>query len=88
MDVSVRNSVDILPFSLVLVRRVYYLSWILGFVISGSFWMSFNTIWPPPGVGEIDEKDYFGTFGEKDSHDESTVIQTRSMGSDEKLAEA
>lgn len=22
-----------------------------------------NTIWPPPGVGEIDDKDVFGTFG-------------------------
>ena len=26
--------------------------------------MALNTIWPPPNVGLVDEKDIFGTFGE------------------------
>lgn len=25
--------------------------------------MVLNTVWPPPAVGEVDEKDVFGTFG-------------------------
>ncbi len=25
--------------------------------------MTLNTIWRPPGVAEVDEKDVFGTFG-------------------------
>ncbi|EPQ55582.1 hypothetical protein GLOTRDRAFT_138462 [Gloeophyllum trabeum ATCC 11539] len=43
--------------------HVYYMSWLLSFFISGSAWMVLNTVWPPPGVGEVDEKDVFGTFG-------------------------
>ena len=39
------------------------MSWLLGFFISSSLWILVNTIWPPPGVGEIDDKDVFGTFG-------------------------
>ncbi|KAK7473185.1 hypothetical protein VKT23_001284 [Stygiomarasmius scandens] len=47
--------------------HVYYMSWLLGFFISASIWMLFNTVWPPPGVGEIDDKDVFGTFGPAES---------------------
>jgi NCS1 family nucleobase:cation symporter-1 len=43
--------------------HVYYLSWPLGFTISATVWMVLNKIWPPPGVGAVDEKDVFGTFG-------------------------
>ncbi|KAF7439810.1 hypothetical protein PC9H_000146 [Pleurotus ostreatus] len=43
--------------------HVYYMSWLLGFFISSSLWILVNNIWPPPGVGEIDDKDVFGTFG-------------------------
>lgn len=39
------------------------MSWLLGFFISSSLWILVNSIWPPPGVGEIDDKDVFGTFG-------------------------
>jgi hypothetical protein len=38
------------------------MSWLLGFSISGTIWLVLNTIWPPKGLGEIDEKDIFGTF--------------------------
>lgn len=42
------------------------MSWLLGFFISAAVWMGLNTIWPPPGVGEVDEKDIFGTFGPRE----------------------
>ncbi|KAI0085217.1 permease for cytosine/purines, uracil, thiamine, allantoin-domain-containing protein [Irpex rosettiformis] len=40
--------------------HVYYLSWPLGFSISAFVWMVLNTLWPPPGVGEIDEEVFAG----------------------------
>ncbi|KAH7913086.1 NCS1 nucleoside transporter family [Hygrophoropsis aurantiaca] len=43
--------------------RVSYLSWPLSFCISAFVWMILNTIWPPRGVGEIDDTDISGTFG-------------------------
>ncbi|KAF8063953.1 NCS1 nucleoside transporter family [Lyophyllum atratum] len=43
--------------------HIYYLSWPLAFCISGISWLTLNKLWPPPGVGEVDEKDVFGTFG-------------------------
>ncbi|GJE93540.1 NCS1 nucleoside transporter family [Phanerochaete sordida] len=36
--------------------NVYYLSWPLAFCISASVWMALNTLWPPPGVGEVDDE--------------------------------
>jgi NCS1 family nucleobase:cation symporter-1 len=48
------------------------MSWLLGFAISGSVWILLNAIWPPPGLGEVDEKDVFGTFGEVDTEINST----------------
>ncbi|KAH7929996.1 hypothetical protein BV22DRAFT_1001618 [Leucogyrophana mollusca] len=46
--------------------HVYYLSWPLSFCLGASAWMALNTIWPPRGVGEIDEVDVYGTFGPAD----------------------
>ncbi|KAF8977043.1 permease for cytosine/purines, uracil, thiamine, allantoin-domain-containing protein [Cyathus striatus] len=34
--------------------RVYYMSWLLGFFISGSVWLILNTLWPAPGIGDTD----------------------------------
>ena len=39
------------------------MSWLLGFSISGGVWLTLNAVWPPPGLGETDETDVFGTFG-------------------------
>ena len=36
---------------------MYYLSWPLGFCISASVWIFLNTVWPPPGLGEVDDED-------------------------------
>jgi hypothetical protein len=44
-------------------RHVYYLSWPLGFTISGALWLLLNTLWPPRGLREVDSQDVYGTFG-------------------------
>ena len=43
-------------------RRVYYLSWILGCAISGSVHLLLSKLWPPPGVGEADLVDVYETY--------------------------
>ncbi|KAE9405158.1 hypothetical protein BT96DRAFT_1015817 [Gymnopus androsaceus JB14] len=43
--------------------HVYYMSWLLEFFTSAALWVTWNTLSPPPGLGEIDEKDVYGTFG-------------------------
>ncbi|KAK0236921.1 NCS1 nucleoside transporter family [Armillaria nabsnona] len=47
--------------------HVYYMSWPLGFSISAATWLFLNKLWPPPGIGDVDEKDVFGTFGPAES---------------------
>ena len=39
------------------------MSWLLEFFISGTLWAVWNWLAPPPGAGEVDEQDVFGTFG-------------------------
>nr|XP_018259521.1 uncharacterized protein I303_07589 [Kwoniella dejecticola CBS 10117]OBR81679.1 hypothetical protein I303_07589 [Kwoniella dejecticola CBS 10117] len=51
--------------------HIYYLCWPLGFTISGVVFVVLSKIWPPAGVGEVDEYDYFGTFGEPDGPPEA-----------------
>ncbi|KAL7415618.1 NCS1 nucleoside transporter family [Mrakia frigida] len=41
-----------------------YLAWPLGFAIASTLWVAINRIFPPPGLGEVDETDVFGTFDE------------------------
>jgi len=62
--------------------HVYYMSWLLEFFTSGALWVLWNTLSPPQGLGEVDEKDVFGTFGpaerieggfEEDAKDEYSV---------------
>lgn len=38
-----------------------------GWSIAGSLWYGINTLFPPPGLGEVDDEDIFDTFGEDDS---------------------
>jgi NCS1 family nucleobase:cation symporter-1 len=42
--------------------RLYYLAYPLGFVISFLVHLALNKAFPPKGLGEIDEVDYYGTF--------------------------
>ncbi len=44
--------------------QLYYLCYPFGFLVSGSIHVAISKIWPPPGIGEVDEYDVFGTFGE------------------------
>ncbi|KIK64352.1 hypothetical protein GYMLUDRAFT_220841 [Collybiopsis luxurians FD-317 M1] len=43
--------------------HVYYMSWLLELFSSAALWVIWNTLSPPPGIGEVDERDVFGTFG-------------------------
>nr|XP_019050933.1 hypothetical protein I302_01376 [Kwoniella bestiolae CBS 10118]OCF29863.1 hypothetical protein I302_01376 [Kwoniella bestiolae CBS 10118] len=43
----------------------------VGFAISGIVFLVLSKIWPPAGLGEVDEYDYFGTFGEPDGPGQS-----------------
>ncbi|KAJ9207699.1 hypothetical protein DTO021D3_3164 [Paecilomyces variotii] len=42
--------------------RLYDLAFPLGFVISAVLYVAISKIWPPMGLGEVDESDYYGTF--------------------------
>lgn len=43
-------------------NELFYLAFPLGFAISFTVHYILNRIWPPVGLGMIDEVDYFGTF--------------------------
>lgn len=43
-------------------NELFYLAFPLGFAISFSVHYLLNYIWPPAGLGVMDETDYFGTF--------------------------
>ena len=45
--------------------RVYDLAWPLGFALSASVHVLLSKLFPPVGLGEVDEEDVFGTFTEK-----------------------
>ncbi|KAF5370543.1 hypothetical protein D9757_010126 [Collybiopsis confluens] len=47
--------------------HVYYMSWLLELFSSAAIWVAWNTLSPPPGVGEVDETDVYGTFGSSSS---------------------
>jgi NCS1 family nucleobase:cation symporter-1 len=42
--------------------NLYYLAFPLGFAVSFVVCYGLNRVWPPEGLGEIDEVDEFGTF--------------------------
>ncbi|KAI0822158.1 NCS1 nucleoside transporter family [Trametes gibbosa] len=44
--------------------HVYSLSWPLGFVLSATVHVALSKVFPPVGLGEVDETDVFGTFTE------------------------
>ncbi|CED85462.1 Uridine permease/thiamine transporter/allantoin transport [Phaffia rhodozyma] len=56
--------------------RLSYLAWPLGFAIATFLWLVLNKIDRPPGVGQVDDADVFGTFDEL----------TDSVGSNSELA--
>jgi NCS1 family nucleobase:cation symporter-1 len=42
--------------------KLYYLAFPLGFVVSSSIYVALNFLFPPAGLGVVDEVDEFGTF--------------------------
>ena len=37
-------------------------------MIASSLWVAVNRSFPPPGLGEIDDEDVFGTFEDKSAY--------------------
>ena len=63
-------------------RHVYYLSWPLAFCISATVWVALNTMWPPRGLGEVDEDSEFLDSPEKESTEEKYSSSNASPGDD------
>ncbi|KAI0776926.1 NCS1 nucleoside transporter family [Trametes elegans] len=57
---------------------VYDLAWPLGFVLSATVHIILNTVFPPVGLGEVDDDDVFGTFAEKAELAETTFSKSDS----------
>lgn len=50
------------------------MSWFLGFFISGVAWLALNAIWPPPGLGEVDDDHKFSmTISSEEGRQEGDV---------------
>jgi len=47
--------------------RLYYLCCPFGFLVSGILHVVISRVYPPPDLGEVDEYDVFGTFGEPET---------------------
>ena len=59
------------------------MSWLLEFFISGTLWIVWNWLAPPPGAGEVDKQDVFGTFGPpegEESVDEKDEVKNMEDG--------
>lgn len=46
--------------------NLYYLAFPLGFAVSFTLHIAVNKVFPPPGLGESDEMDVFGTFTQQE----------------------
>jgi len=47
--------------------ELYYMAFLVGFFVSGTLFLILNMIWPPIGLGEQDDVDYYGTFTAKEA---------------------
>ncbi|KAJ4385736.1 hypothetical protein N0V93_010166 [Gnomoniopsis smithogilvyi] len=76
-------------------NELFYLAFPLGFAISFSAHYILNRIWPPDGLGLIDEQDYYGTFDADEAmklgiapHSESEADNViEGLGSDAEVCE-
>ncbi|WOO78678.1 Transporter aclS [Vanrija pseudolonga] len=55
------------------ITKLYYLCYPFVFTTAGVVYFALCTIFPVPGVGEVDEYDVFGTFGDAESAPEGTT---------------
>ena len=63
--------------------NLYFIAFILGFSISFSIHYVLNTVFPPPGLGEVDLYDKYGTF----TPDEATSLGINASPSTETIEE-
>ncbi|KAH8703000.1 NCS1 nucleoside transporter family protein [Phaeosphaeriaceae sp. PMI808] len=49
------------------IANLYFIAFLLGFIISFLVYYTLNAIFPPPGLGEVDLYDQFGTFTPKEA---------------------
>ncbi|WWD21804.1 hypothetical protein CI109_106292 [Kwoniella shandongensis] len=54
--------------------HAYNLGWLLGFFISAVVFLALSKIWPPVGLGEVDDYDIFGTFGSPDGPESPGMV--------------
>lgn len=47
--------------------NLYYLAFPLGFAVSFTLHIAINKLFPPPGLGEMDQMDEFGTFTQQEA---------------------
>ncbi|KAF2219387.1 NCS1 nucleoside transporter [Elsinoe ampelina] len=50
--------------------QMYYMAWPLGTLLSMAWFVGLNWVSPVEGVGEVDDLDYFGTFGPREGDEE------------------
>lgn len=83
--VSVGSGVTISPG----LQNLYYLCYPYGFLVSGILHVGISKLFPPAGVGEVDQFDVFGTFGEPEAVVETFGKQGEDVGeiTDEKARE-
>ncbi|RDW59965.1 NCS1 nucleoside transporter family protein-4 [Coleophoma cylindrospora] len=53
--------------------QLYYMAFFLGFGISALLFYVISSVFPPPGLGEIDEIDVYGTFTPKEAEKRGVV---------------
>ncbi|KAF9471477.1 hypothetical protein BDN70DRAFT_845311 [Pholiota conissans] len=53
--------------------HAYYMSWLLGFFLSGAIWVGLNTMWPPVGLDDVDEFPYLWDEDKREIVDEKEV---------------
>jgi len=46
--------------------HLYYLTYPLGYTLAGFVHWALSTVFPPPGVGIVDDEDWFGTFADSE----------------------
>ncbi|CDK26233.1 unnamed protein product [Kuraishia capsulata CBS 1993] len=66
-------------------QHLYYLAYIYGFIVSFVIHYGINHFFPPPGLGEVDEYDQFGTFT-LDECKKFNIIPHEDMGTLESAA--
>jgi NCS1 family nucleobase:cation symporter-1 len=63
--------------------NLYYLAFPLGFTVSFLVHWGINRLWPPVGLGEKDDVDYYGTFTSEEAARLGVVTDSSIEGEEE-----